>query len=426
MSNLVLVGLNHRTAGLDTRERAAFHSGKLPESLRALVSRPSIREAMIISTCNRVELLSVAENASEGRESLEEFLCETSGITRHELVETVYRYVEDDAVRHIFRVASSLDSMILGEAQILGQIKSFYQAAVDAGTVGAYLNGLLQAAFHAAKRVRTETNIGDYAVSVSSAAVELARKVFGNLRTATVLIVGAGKMGELAARQLRGTGVGFVRVANRNPLTAQRLALKFQAQVVPFDTLNHWIARSDIVITSTGSQEILVDYALAHSVMAARKTPIVFIDISVPRNVDPKVGAIENAFYYDVDDLGAVVEANLQERRKEASLGEKIVEQEVETFRARLRSSDIAPMVVQLQGRIQEICQAELQRYVRKAGPLNAEEKQELELMVSRIASKIAHPLISQMRSNSDSSVHQSAYLETIKRIFKLQKTTES
>jgi glutamyl-tRNA reductase len=316
--------------------------------------------------------------------------------------------------------------MILGEAQILGQMKSFYQAAVDAGTVGAHLNSLLQAAFHTAKRVRSETNIGEYAVSVSSAAVELARKIFGNLGGARVLIVGAGKMGELACRQLGASGVGTVRVANRSTATAQELAAKFRGEVVPFNDLVYWIARSDIVITSTGSQEILIDHTAAQSVLASRKTPVVFIDISVPRNVDPKVGTIENAFYYDVDDLGAVVEANLQERRREATLGEKIVEQEVEAFRVRLRSADITPVVVQLQGRIQEICQAELQRYVKKAGPLDEAERQELEIMVSRIANKIAHPLISQMRSNSDNSSHQSAYLEIIKRVFKLQKSTES
>jgi glutamyl-tRNA reductase len=279
MSNLVLIGLNHRTAGLDTRERAAFHPSKLAQSLRLLAARPSIREAMIVSTCNRVELLSVAENPLEGRESLEEFLLESSRLSRHQLDKKTYQHLEDDAVRHVFRVASSLDSMILGEAQILGQMKSFYQAAVEAGTVGTLLNGLLQAAFHTAKRVRTETNIGDYAVSVSSAAVELARKIFGNLRGATVLIVGAGKMGELACRQLGASGVGTVRVANRSTATAQEVAARFHGEVVPFHNLNHWIARSDIVITSTGSQEILIDHAAAQSVLAARKTPVVFIDI---------------------------------------------------------------------------------------------------------------------------------------------------
>ncbi len=427
MLNLVLIGLNHQTAELDTRERAAFHPGHLPDALQELARRPSVREVMILSTCNRVELLSRVEDNTEGLQSLESFLYEASRISPSVLAEKLYRHTEEQAVRHVFRVASSLDSMILGEPQILGQVKSFYSIALNAGTIGTHLNGLLQAAFRAAKRVRTETNIGEYSVSVSSAAVDLARKIFGDLRGRSILIVGAGKMGELATAHLATSGAKLVRVANRSPQAAQELAAKFHGEAVQFEDLARWMARSEIVITSTGSRELLVDYRLAQAVMLERKnTPIVFIDISVPRNVDPNVGNIDNVFYYDVDDLGAVVEANLQERSKEAATAEKIVEQEVESFSARVKTLEMAPIVVQLQDCIQEICSEELERFLKKSGPRNSEERQELELMVSRIAGKIAHPLITQLRSANHDPFHQAAYLDTIKRIFKLQKNPES
>jgi len=425
--NLALIGLNHKTAELDTRERASFHPEKLPEALRELVERPGIHETMIFSTCNRVELLSHVENSAQGLESMEAFLREKSRIDGEQLREKLYRYSEQQAVRHVFRVASSLDSMILGEPQILGQVKSFYNVAVQAGTIGTYLNGLLQAAFHAAKRVRSETSIGEYSVSVSSAAVELARKIFGDLRNVSILIVGAGKMGELAATHLRATGVRSVRVANRSPQAARDLAARFHGEAVPFEQLTKWAARSEIVITSTGAHELLVDYARAQQIMQERKnTPIVFIDISVPRNVDPNVGTIDNVFYYDVDDLGAVVEANLQERRKEAALAEKIVDQEVDSFCARLHSLDMTPVVIELQARIQEICQLELDRFFKKSGSRDPDERRELELLVSRIARKIAHPLIAQLRNAHHDPLQQAAYLDTIKRIFKLEKNPES
>ena len=412
---------------METRELASFEASGLPDALRRLAGRPAVQEVIIFSTCNRVELLARVEQRPEGLESLESFLSETSSLTGEHLSRKLYRYHDDQAIRHVFRVASSLDSMILGEPQILGQLKSFYGVAVEAGTIGTYLNGLLQAAFHAAKRVRSETSIGDYSVSVSSAAVDLAHKIFGELDNAAILIVGAGKMGELAVRHLAGAGAKLIRVVNRSPEAARDLAQQFNGEAVPFEQLLRWISLSDVVLTSTGSPEVLVSPSMAAEIMAQRKNaPIVFIDISVPRNVDPRVGTIDNVFYYDVDDLGSVVDANLQERRREAVLAEKIVEQEVESFCARLRSLDRSPVVAQLQRRIEEICQAELERYLKRSSPRTEKERQELEWMVSRIAGKIAHPLITQVKSGSRDSLQEEAYLDTIKRIFKLQKNSET
>ncbi len=421
MLNLVVLGLNHRTAELDVRQRAGFEASELLDVLKRMTQRPGIEEGMIISTCNRVELLSRVESPDTGIASLESFFSESCDIPVEKLRDHLYRHVGDQAVRHVFRVTSSLDSMVLGEAQILGQVKSFYGAAVSASTAGFHLNSLMQAAFHTAKRVRAETSIGEFSVSVSSAAVELARKIFGDLADKGVLIVGSGEMAEAGARHLLANGASLIRIANRSLESAERLAAQFHGKAFPIEELAQWIAQSDIVITSTGSQEILVNRSMAQSAISGRRNkPIVFIDISVPRNVDPAVGTIDNVFCYDIDDLGAVVEANLSERRKAAAAAEKIVEEEVQAFCARLKSHDVGPMVAQLQERIEQICRSELDRFMKRGGPRNEHEIQELEWMVSRIAGKIAHPLVMQLRGADHNPSHREAYVEIIKRIFKL------
>jgi len=419
MLNLVLVGLSHRTAEISLREQAAYPEGEVAAALKALSGRPGVREALIISTCNRVELLCRVDESEEGLQSVESFLCDSGRLAPDKIRPRLYRYAEDDAVRHLFRVTCSLDSMILGEPQILGQVKSFYTLAVEAQTAGSFLNMLLQAAFRTAKRVRSETSIGEYSVSASSAAVELARKVLGDLEHKSILIIGAGKMGEVAVRHLVSSGAATIRVANRSLDAAQILAAQFKGEAVPLTDLVHWMARSDIVIASTAAQGIVINRAMAEAVMRERKrAPIVMIDISVPRNIDPSAAAIDNVFCYDIDDLGAVVEASLLERRRAAAQAEKIIEQEVESICHRLRSLDVAPVVIQLQNRIEGICRAELDRYLNKTGAHDPKEKQELEAMVSRIAGKIAHPLISQLRANHPDPTQREALLTTIRRIF--------
>ena len=425
MVNYVVVGLNHRTAELDFRQMASFDADKLPVGLNLLSASPGILEAMILSTCNRVEILSDAEDTEEGIRAIETFLSESSRIPLGQLRPKLYRHVETEAVRHVFRVASSLDSMILGEPQILGQLKSCYTAAVEAKTVGAYLNILLQAAFRAAKHVRSETSIGEYPVSVSSAAVELVRKIFGDLRKKKVLIVGAGEMGEATIRYLADIGVKGIYVANRSLETARNLAQSYEGVAVSFDELADWIARMDIVFTSTGAPETLIRRQMMPDIMHARKNEtIAFIDISVPRNIDPAVGEIDNVFCYDIDDLQSVVEANLQERKKAAAEAEKIVDMEVASFCARLKSFEVAPVVKQVQGSIKEICSTELQRCLRKIGPQEPKQIQELESMIARIAGKIAHPLVMQLRSGRD-TIDKAAYVDMIKQIFKLQKDSD-
>jgi glutamyl-tRNA reductase len=425
MVNYVLVGLNHRTAGLDLRQQAFFDADRLPKGLNQLSGYPDILETVIISTCNRVEILSNVNRLTEGTDSIEAFLSEFSGIALPELQPKLYRHTGDQAVHHLFRVASSLDSMILGEPQILGQIKSCYNTAVDSDTVGAYLNMLLQASFRAAKHVRSQTSIGEYSVSVSSAAVELVRKIFGDLGKKSVLIVGAGEMGEATLQYFADIGVKGIYVANRNPDAAKDLARSYEGIPVPLHELSDWIMRMDIVFTSTGASETLITPSMIESVMAKRKgEPIAFIDISVPRNIDPDVGNINNVFCYDIDDLQAVVDANLQERRKAAAEAEKIVDAEVASFCTKLKSFEVAPVVTQVQGRIKEICSTELDRCMRKIGPQDPRQIRELESMISRIAGKIAHPLVMHLRGGHD-TIDKTAYLDMIKQIFKLQKDSD-
>jgi glutamyl-tRNA reductase len=423
MVNLLLVGLNHRTAKLNFRQLAYFNTEQLPVGLRRLSVLPGILESMIVSTCNRIEVLSGVDPQTDGIAAIESFLSEYSGIALPQLQPKLYRYRDEQAVRHVFRVASSLDSMILGEPQILGQLKSCYSTAVDAHTVGASLNSLLQSAFRIAKRVRSETSIGEYPVSAGSAAVELVRKIFGDLQKKSILIVGAGKMGEAAIRHLADTGAKSIYVTNRSPEAARDLAARFNGMAVPFSDLTEWVSRADIVITSTGASEMLVERSMVQRVMHERKNaPIAFIDISVPRNIDPEIGILDNVFCYDIDDLAAVVEANLHERVKAAATAEKIVEQEVQAFCAKAKSMEVGPVVKQVQGRIEEICKTELERYLRKAGPQEAKQIQELETMISRIAGKIAHPLVMQIRTGPDST-NESAYMDLIKQIFKSKDT---
>ncbi len=425
MINYVVVGLNHRTAELDFRQQASFDTDKLPVGLNQLSAYADILECMILSTCNRVEVLANVEDAESGILSIENFLSEYSNIPLAQMQPKLYRYTEAPAIRHLFRVACSLDSMIVGEPQILGQLKSCYNSAVELDTVGAYLNMLLQAAFRTAKHVRSETSIGEYPVSVSSAAVELVRKIFGDLSDKKVLIVGAGDMGETTLRSLVDIGVQNIYIANRSPEASENLARSFNGRSVPFADLEVWVARSDIVFTSTGASAILLDREMMQTVMRDRKkNPIALIDISVPRNIDPEVGTIDNIFCYDIDDLQSVVEANLQERRKAAEEAERIVDADVATFCSKLKHFEVAPVVTQVQGRIKEICTTELERCLRKLGPQEKKQVQALESMVARIAGKIAHPLVMQLRTGHE-SIDKTAYVEMIKQIFKMQKDAE-
>src|SRR5215468_323999 len=367
---LAIVGVSHKTAPVEVRERLAFNTDVLRSALTALVGRQDVREAMILSTCNRVEVM--AESPDD--RLIREFLCDFHQIPPDSVSQHLYSFKNADAIRHVFRVAASLDSMMVGEPQILGQVKEAYRIAADAGTVGMHLSALMNRAFAVAKKVRNETGISQSAVSVSFAAVELARKIFGDLTGKTVMIIGASKMGELAARHLKRNGVSSVLVTNRTFERAVELAKVFEGAAVPFEHLKDHMDRADIVISSTGAPHFIITKPLAEQTMHRRKNkPMFFIDIAVPRDIDPTVNEIDNAFLYDIDDLQQVIDANLKERLKEASRAEEIIDSEVQAFCLKIQSREVVPTIVQLRDNVEKIRRDDIERNRRHFKDLSPE-----------------------------------------------------
>jgi glutamyl-tRNA reductase len=388
---IVVVGLSHRTAPLAVREALAVSRESVGEALRRLREEAALREAMLLSTCNRVEVYGWAEEART--EALAEALARWHARELAALEPYLYRLEGDAAVRHAFRVAASLDSMVIGEPQILGQVKQAYELAEAAGALGSVLTALRNRSLAGAKRARTETGIGRNAVSVSSVAVELARKIFGELRDRNVLLVGAGKMSELAARQLVSGGARATVLGGRRFERASELAAALGGRAVPYEELREELERAEIVISGTGASGVVISRADVESVLAGRGgRPLFLIDIAVPRDVDPEAGRLSGVFLYDLDDLKAVAEANLRERKKEAAAAEALVEQEVADFLSWRRSLDAVPLLVELRRRADEIRRQELDKARKRLGPLTPEQEQALEAATAAIVSKLLHP----------------------------------
>src|SRR5438132_10591094 len=341
-----LIGVNHKSAPLEVRERLAIPESRLPDTCRDLTAYPGIEEGMVISTCNRVEVVTHTVN---GHADLRGFLHDHFHLKSEELDPHLYEYREKDAVRHVFRVASSLDSMVVGEAQILGQVKEAYATARAVGTVRAQLEQLFTRAFAVAKRVRTETAVGSSSVSIASVAVELAKKIFGSLNGKSVYLVGAGKMSELAARHLLAHGAASIFVANRTYDRAVELARKFSGKAIVFEQLYETCDRADIVLTSTGAPHAIFRREHGELFLSRRKNrPMFFIDIAVPRDVAPEMSDLDGIFVYDIDDLQQAVSSHVADRRREAERAEAIVQSEVERFQARLQTLDVVPTIVSL------------------------------------------------------------------------------
>src|SRR5712692_10409200 len=359
--NIVLVGLSHKTAPLEMRERLAFGESLLEDALSRLLDQETLDECLIVSTCNRVELLaSTPAGVDHGVECLAGFLCGFHHLSPDSLNGHLYKHGDAHAIKHLFRVASSLDSMVVGESQILGQVKEAYQHAIDAGTIGRTLSQLMHRAISVAKRIRTETGVALNPVSVSSVAVELARKIFEDLSEKTVLLVGAGEMAELAASSLIDAGTGKLIVTNRTAERAEEIAVKYSGGAVNFEAFYDVLPSSDIVLCSTGASDYVIRAAETRRALKARKKgPVLFIDISVPRNVDPALAALENVFLFDVDDLDSIVKTNIHEREREAKRAETIIEAEVQQFVQQLRSLDIGPTVVEVKELLSQIVLSE-------------------------------------------------------------------
>lgn len=388
-----VVGLNHKTADIDVREKLAFNGSKLEDGLIRLKELPEVQEAIILSTCNRVELYANISDTIKASESIKTFLSEFHNINKWSLDNALYIYDNVKAVRHIFRVASSLDSMVIGEPQILGQLKDAFEFALEKKTTGILLNKLMKKAISVAKKVRTETRIAENAVSISFAAVELARKIFTNLSKRVCMLLGAGEMAELAARHLLNNGVKEVMVSNRTYERACELAKEFQGKPVKFDEFIDEMVRTDIVICSTGAPKYILMKSQMQKVMKERKQRQVFIiDISVPRNIDPEINDLDNVYLYNIDDLQSVVDANMFERQKEAEKAEKIIEEEIETFLKWQTSLDSVPTIIALRDKAEEIKKEELDKLLNKISGIGEKDKEAIEYMATAIINKIIHP----------------------------------
>lgn len=425
---IVIVGMNHRSAPIEVRESVAFENAYIRDALGRLSAYPSIQESVILSTCNRVEVVAVASDHLSAFEEIKTFFAAQRAHRSHdnlaELAEHIYSYHGADAVRHLFRVAASLDSMVVGEPQILGQLKDYYQAAQRTGTVSAILHRLFHRSFSVAKRVRTETGIASRAVSVSSVAVELAKRIFDRFDDKTVMLIGAGKMGDLMARHLQSNGVRSLMVTNRTFERAVELAGGIHGSPILYEDFPRYLKMADLVIGCTGSPEILVDVGMVEKVLKERKQKAMFfIDIGDRRNFDPKINELDNVYIYNIDDLKNVAEENLQERSTEAERAEGIVLEEVQNFTRWISSLEQVPTITALKQRFEEIRRKEMEKSLSGGlRDLSEPQKKALEDMTAAIINKMLHDPISHLKRSSDDDQEATLYIAALKRLFGLEK----
>ena len=418
--HIVIIGLSHKTAPVEIREKLAFAPTAMERPLRQMLELATITEGLIVSTCNRVELCAVTKEPDAAIAELRRFLAEYHEVSPEEINENLFDYQGEEAIRHLFRVSSSLDSMVLGEPQILGQIKTAYGYAAEFKTAGLILNRFLHKAFSVAKQVRTETAIASNAVSVSFAAVELARKIFDRIDNKGVMIIGAGEMCELAARHFVANGISKVLVTNRTFERAEKLAAEFNGKAVPFDSFVDHLAEVDIIMTSTGAPNFILGKRQMEEVLKRRKNrPMFLIDIAVPRDIDPKVNDISNTYLYDVDDLQGVVQANLKERQKEAGKAEAIVEQEIGQFHLWLGNLEVKPTVIALRRKLDEIRQQELEKTFGNLKDLTGKQRKSIEAMAGAIINKILHKPTAILK-NSQNDMSGEDYVDAIRTLFDL------
>jgi glutamyl-tRNA reductase len=417
---LFVAGLSHRNAPVALREQLAVEEDKLRELLLDLQAADVLHEVVVLSTCNRVEVYAVADAPGEARALAFRHLCRHRGVELATVEPLLYTHLDGEAVRHAFRVAASLDSMMIGEPQILGQVKDAFALAQACETVGPHLHPLFSQAFSVAKRVRTETEIARHAVSVSFAAVELAKKIFDGLSGRAVLLVGAGKMSELAAKHLVEQGAFPIYVANRTWARAQELARALAGTAVPWDELGTALAAVDIVVTSTGAPQPVITGPLVTRVMHGRRgRPLFFIDIAVPRDVEPGVDALDDVYRYDIDDLKQVVDANLRERAREAQRAEALVEREVGKFQARQGDVEVIPTIVSLRGRLEEIRLGEVRKTLARLPDASPETRAAIDALSSAIVNKILHAPITKLRESSRAGAGRS-WTELVHELFGL------
>ena len=423
--NIIVVGLSHKTAPVELRELLAIPESRMGEALTRLLSYPNVKEGMFLATCNRVEVYAVVEDHDAGFSDVQDFLVSTHlAVSGEHLFPHLYRYADEQAIRHLFRVATSLDSMVIGEPQILGQVKDAFELALAHRTSGVILNKLVKKAISVGKGVRTKTRIAEYAVSISYAAVELAKKVFSNLAEKTVLLVGAGEMGKLAAHHLVNHGVKQVFLTTRNSQRAEHLAERFGGSAISFEEFPHILPKADIVLCATGASHYVIrSEEVQRSIHQRMNRPMFLIDISVPRNIDPAVKDVDNAFLFDIDDLKSHVGQNQEERRKEAYKAEEMVTEEVTIMQSWVRGLEARPTIVALRKRADEIKRTEIEKALSRLGNLSPKERQAIEGLASAIVNKLLHGPLVTLKSEAQSN-NGFAFIEVARRFFDLPETS--
>lgn len=418
---IFLIGLNHRTAGVDIREQYALTD--VDNFEQSLMADCPVRECMALSTCNRVELVVVSQGAPEYEviDSVLSCWAGACGGSPQALAEHVYQHKGLDAVQHLFTVACSLDSLVMGEPQILGQLKDAYRSAVEKGSARTIVSRLLHKAFSVAKRVRTETAIASSAVSISYAAVELAKKIFGELEGTTAMLVGAGEMAELAATHLMNNGVHDLLIANRTFVRAKALAESMKGEPLQFENMYDRLHEADIIISSTGSPTTVIRARDVKGVLKARKNrPMFFIDIAVPRDIDPDVNGLDNVYLYDIDDLQEVVEDNIAQRQDEAVKAHAVVESETQIFGSWLQSLTLQPTIVDLVNKSESVARQELDKTLKRLGNVDAETRKALETLVLSVGRKVLHEPICFLKRRGQEQEAADKFIDITRRMFNL------
>ncbi len=421
MLKIALIGLNHNTAPIALRECFAFSDSEIYEAIKILHSLEHIEEVILISTCNRMEILMTTSNIKQAVNSTKNFLENFKNISSDKFTNFLYIHKNELAIKHIFRVASSLDSMIVGEPQILGQLKNAFKTATIQKTAGVILNRLLHRSFFVAKKIRSETGIGGCAVSISYAAIELARKIFGSLNGKKVLLIGAGEMAELAVEHLIQHKAENIFVANRTFKRGVMLAKTFNGTAIDFKEIGKTLEHVDIIISSTGASNYIITKQFVKSIMRNRKNrPLFFIDIAMPRDIDPMINRINNSYVYDIDDLKGVIDNNLYERKKEAVKGERIVEQSVINFNTWYENLDTVPTIKALREKIENITNTEVNKTLKSLQHLSDSDRKSLYKMSRSIVNKITHDPMLFLKSN-ECSQDKTKYIDITKKIFNIE-----
>jgi len=417
---IVLVGLNHKTASIAVREKIFAGCQEEKDILARLKSLNGVGEVLYLSTCNRIEIIASVEEHGKAVIALRDFVAASGGVTPNEAASCFYEYRNDEAVRHIFRVASSLDSMVMGETQILGQVKDAYRQALAQHATGVVLNRLMHCSFRAAKRVRTETAIAVNPVSVSYAAVELAKKIFGSLNGKKILLIGAGEMAELTGMHLISNGAESIIVANRTLAQARLLAEKFHGEAVSLDSLDAKLIEADIVISSTGAPDFIVTADILKRIHHRRKNRLLFlIDIAMPRDIEPAASSLENVYLYNIDDLQDIVDENMNVRRKEAVRAEMIVEEEVTRYINWQKELKSVPTIISLRSKTEEIIKAEMEKAAGWMQNFNKEDQERIDNLVTSIVNKVLHSPVAVLKEES-SEFSSRDIVDAVRRLFRL------